>query len=143
MKNFDSFKKELNSYVKDSDGNPLLVYHGSLDPGLTFKDGSITFFSDSLEVAKEFSDPLYLFGSSVDLLPGEVPTIYMGYIKASNPLILTKHEDYENIMVDLIDASGFINDGYDSLFYIPEDGGVNYYVIFQSSQVVITDVVTR
>ena len=144
------------SKISDSDGSPILVHHGSvetdleeLDPFNAVEVGGAVFFTDSEDVASEYTYPRE-YGEIVsefyneetdeyeDVEPGRV---YSGHLKILNPLVV----DFDGDVGDASRIGKLVRqakaDGHDGLVIQNVDDTVGSsgtlgtsYVIFDSSQ---------
>lgn len=123
----NTLNTDKDGYLLDSNNEKLSVFHGSLDNNVEFVKGSLAFFTD-YDCAKDFANIYYLTGTH-ELVEGEVPTIYEAHIKVKNPLILTTHDEYEDIMMGSTALVGEYSI-YDYIIYLPEDKrDAKYYAI--------------
>jgi hypothetical protein len=115
----EAFKQWFgDSKVVDENGNPLVVYHGTIHAGfLEFnmderRSERAFFFSDNVDVASEFT----LFGFDGDLSleefddwPSESrprPSVYPTYLSLQNPLIVDMNgEAWSNRVDDIIEQA--------------------------------------
>lgn len=70
------------SKVVDSEGNPLVVFHGSTRGGISYATTQTSYFSSSHAVAKTYSI------DDVSSAKGESPVVQEMYLKICNPLVV-------------------------------------------------------
>ena len=112
------------------------VYHGTMSGNI--KEFKTPAYFGSKEVANQFADPEYLYGTS-KLEEGEHPNVMPVHLNLKNPKVFTKEEDYEKHVMDGgLDSNHWIKKGYDGIVYAPH-GDIKhpdaYYVAFHPHQI--------
>lgn len=118
-----------NSKVVDSDGKPLVVYHGTAIPKTAFRRegggaGVGAYFTESRAVADEYAD----MDASVD---GDDPITMSVYLSITNPIVFKSGEQSQSISAtqrDAWEAAGY--DGVKTEY----DGGTEW-VAFRPEQI--------
>ena len=128
------FKKWFKgSQVKDKDGNPLVVYHGTVGDFDSFNTPA--YFSDG----KMASDFVMEEINSLGQQPiGE--NVKPVYLSIKNPKIYTTEQEYDDYVMSpspTFDSNlkKLKNQGFDGIVYKPEDSGSTYYVAFEPTQI--------
>lgn len=124
-------KHTKNSVIKHT------VYHGSMS-GKDFKNFKTPAFFGSKEVANQFSDPEYMYGSS-KINEGEHPHVRPVKLNLKNPKVFTTDDEYEKHVMDSgLDADYWKKQGHDGVIYAP-NGDLKhpdaYYVAFHPNQI--------
>ena len=113
------------------------VYHGTM-AGKDFKKFKTPAYFGSKQVANQFADPEYMFGSS-KLEEGEHPHVRPVKLNLKNPKVFTTEEEYEqHVMEGGLNPEHWKKKGHDSVVYAPK-GDINhpdaYYVAFHPNQI--------
>jgi len=130
-----SFKKWFKgSQVKDKDGKPLVVYHGTVGDFDSFNTPS--YFSDAKMVSEFIMEGV----DSLGMQPiGE--NIKPVYLSIQNPKIYTTEKEYDDYVMSpspTFDSNleTLKNQGFDGIIYKPEDIRFStYYVAFEPTQI--------
>jgi len=112
------------------------VYHGTMSPDIN-KFRTPAYFS-SKDVANEFADPKYLYGTS-KLEEGEHPNVLPVYLNIKKPKVYTTEEEYEKHVMGLTGSpKDLVKQGYDGIIYA-EGGKLDdpdaYFVPFEPTQI--------
>lgn len=131
----EQYRLAKDAFLKDSQVKHV-VYRGDITPIDEFKGPA---FFGSKDVANQFSDPEYMFGSSV-LAQGEHPVVTPAYLSIKKPKIFTTDKQYEDYVMD----GGKYADidwaakGYDGIIYAPKGNILSedaYYKTFKPNQI--------
>lgn len=126
--------KNLAKFLADSKVK-FPVYRGDLKEIKEFKPGA---FFGHKEVANQFADPEYLYGTT-KLAADESPHVTPAYLNLVNPKILTKQKEYEKyVMEGALNPEYWKKKGYDSLIYAPKGDFLDpntYFVSFEPTQI--------
>lgn len=122
------------SKIVDARGLPMVVYHGSQNPDITFSRGRPVYATNDVGVADSFARGEFL-GSPLE--EDEIPTTYVMLIRMNKPKVFATDEEYESYFQDVsVSPAEWKKQGYDGLVALPEDdSGLIYYVVFSPSQV--------
>ena len=126
----------LAKHTKDSKVKHT-VYHGTMS-GKDFKKFKTPAYFGNKQVANQFSDPEYMYGTS-KLEKGEHPHVRPVKLNLKNPKVFTTEEEYEeHVMEGGLDPEHWKKKGHDSVIYAP-NGDINhpdaYYVAFHPNQI--------
>ncbi len=129
IKWFGDWENDKEGKILDENGEPLVLYHGSMKVFSSFKRGRAgIYFTDSLEVAETY---------------GLGCVQYAVYLKSKNPLVLDYHgesdisEDECHYALEK-EARNALKEGYDAIIaYNTFDGesDLNQYVVFSPYQI--------
>lgn len=112
------------------------VYHGTMSPDIN-QFRTPAYFS-SKDVANEFADPNYLYGTS-KLEEGEHPNVLPVYLNIKKPKVYTTEEEYEKHVMGLTGSpKDLVKQGYDGIIYAPGgklDDPDAYFVPFEPTQI--------
>lgn len=126
---YDKVKANMVENYIGSEFNGI-VYHGSQNNNLKFKDNYPLYMTDDKELAQDFARG-YVFG--YDLSKDDVPTLYQVKLTLKNPYIIKNEDEYENLM-DITNYNNVVPDmmknGYDGFIYHDTDENFTYYTAF-------------
>ena len=129
----DSLAAEALKYktAEEFVGSQREVFHGSPNPDVVFKEGSID-FTDNIKTAEGFANATDRGG----LMAGEAATVKGAYLDIKNPKRITTEAEYERFFdTAFADINQLKKQGYDGVIYKPEAGGDTYYKVFSPSQI--------
>lgn len=112
------------------------VYHGTMSDDV--KEFRTPAYFGGKDVANQFADPEYLYGTS-KLEAGESPNVIPAYLNLKNPKVFTKEADYEKHVIEGgLDTQRWIKKGHDGIIYAPNGDMTSpdaYFVAFEPSQI--------
>jgi hypothetical protein len=111
------------------------LYHGTMKDVKEFRTPA---YFGSKDVANQFADPEYMFGSS-ELNEGERPNVMPVHLNLKNPKVFTKESDYEKHVMDGgLNTKHWLKKGHDGIIYAPGGDMTHpdaYYVAFHPTQI--------